>query len=370
MAHELSFRNSTGKYEMAWAGQTPWHGLGQKLVPGASHEQWRQAAGMDWKILRSKVRFAPRRDSGPEDFQVIDDKHVLFRSDTLAPLGVVSDGYKIVQPEQVLRYFDDLAQTSDFTLETAGTLFGGRHFWALASVGETAHVLDPKDKILGRLLLATSADGSLATTGKFLVESVVCHNTLTRGLAETGGSQVKVRHRTNFSAERINKRLGIQLRKQFGETMKELRKLASTEMSQEDRVKATLELYAPDAGIGALKEADLMKLTKGRAAKRIAYLAASDQAIGADLTGRSGSAWAWLNSVTQFVDHESESRTDAARLRRAWWGNGEALKNKAYDIASRISVEGLPKLAMSMDALIDGLNNGPVDEVDELEEVN
>ena len=42
---------------MAYAGEKPWHGLGNKLAPQQPIEAWKQQAGMDWKIEESEVRY-------------------------------------------------------------------------------------------------------------------------------------------------------------------------------------------------------------------------------------------------------------------------------------------------------------------------
>ena len=42
---------------MAYAGEKPWHGLGNKLAPQQPIEVWKQQAGMDWKIEESEVRY-------------------------------------------------------------------------------------------------------------------------------------------------------------------------------------------------------------------------------------------------------------------------------------------------------------------------
>lgn len=47
---------------MAYAGQRPWHGLGNKLAAGQSIEQWRRSAGMDWCIQEAEVRFVSTTD--------------------------------------------------------------------------------------------------------------------------------------------------------------------------------------------------------------------------------------------------------------------------------------------------------------------
>ena len=42
---------------MAYAGQTPWHELGNPLPAKQSIDVWAQAAGMDWRIQETPVRY-------------------------------------------------------------------------------------------------------------------------------------------------------------------------------------------------------------------------------------------------------------------------------------------------------------------------
>ena len=109
MAHEIAITNGVAQYAST---QREWHGLGQLMQAGASVEDWQKQAGMDYKIQRGRIRYATET-LNPNDpvskLQTIDDKIVLFRSDTLAPLGVVSDSYKVVQPTEVLEFFREWA---------------------------------------------------------------------------------------------------------------------------------------------------------------------------------------------------------------------------------------------------------------------
>jgi len=41
---------------MAYAGATPWHGLGNNLPQKQPIEVWQREAGMDWQILESPVQ--------------------------------------------------------------------------------------------------------------------------------------------------------------------------------------------------------------------------------------------------------------------------------------------------------------------------
>jgi hypothetical protein len=40
---------------MAYAGEKPWHGLGNKLAPQQPIDVWKKNAGMDWQIEQSEV---------------------------------------------------------------------------------------------------------------------------------------------------------------------------------------------------------------------------------------------------------------------------------------------------------------------------
>jgi phage/plasmid-like protein (TIGR03299 family) len=67
-----------------------------------------------------------------------EEQRVLYRSDTHAPLSVVSQRFQEVQPMEILHFYRDLTEQSGFELETAGVLKGGKKFWALARTGQSS----------------------------------------------------------------------------------------------------------------------------------------------------------------------------------------------------------------------------------------
>jgi phage/plasmid-like protein (TIGR03299 family) len=339
MAHELTI-SANGRAEIAYVGETPWHGLGQRLEEGANLDTWAHAAGLDWKVARSRVRF------GDGDSQKIyDEAHVLFRSDTKAPLAVVSDHYKVVQPKEVLGFFRDLTEDAGFQLHTAGTLHGGKKFWALARVTSDEAIRDTKDKVGGFLLLSTSADGSVATEARWTTVRVVCQNTLRA--ASSARAAVKVSHRSVFDATATKGLLGIkpgQLRETFAATLDGFRRLAATPVSPAEQVNLTLQLLGFD--VDNLDAKELQEAGEKAAAKAINELALGRQgAIGSDLAGARNTAWGWLNSVTQYVDHSARARSQSNRLDSAWFGRGDALKERALELASARSGLALAEAA-------------------------
>ena len=109
---------------MAFVGATPWHGLGNQLTEQQPLDVWQHEAGMNWTIEQSDVLFNVSQDG--MHIRLHSDAKVLYRSDTLAPLSVVSPRYRVVQPHEVLHFYNDLVHAGGFDLETAGVLKGGR----------------------------------------------------------------------------------------------------------------------------------------------------------------------------------------------------------------------------------------------------
>jgi hypothetical protein len=82
-----------------------------------------------------------------------------------------------------------------------------RKFWALARNGQSS-ALEGNDLVQGYLLLATSCDGTLATTATPTTVRVVCNNTLTiAGEWCSFGHQGAAQHR--FDAQAVKQQLGI-----------------------------------------------------------------------------------------------------------------------------------------------------------------
>lgn len=338
MSHEITIRQS-GKAEMAYVGDTPWHGLGQELRKGAAIAEWEHAAGMDFAINRSRVRYGEG-----ENQQIFDKHHVLFRSDSKAPLGIVSPTFKIVQPREVLGFFKDLVEDSDFTLETAGTLFGGRRFWALAHIGESAIITNKADIVGGYLLLCTGADGTLATTARFTTVRVVCNNTLSMAMSAKAKNEYVVSHRSHFDGAVAKAHLGL-AHGNFSTFIKEMRNLSKQRITPADASLLTSKLIletdprrpslATLAGDGQARVEALLAAQKATGYTDIMRLF-EGAGRGADMEGVAGTAWGWVNAVTEFVDHSSRTKSVDNRLDSAWFGRGDAMKTTAVELATSL----------------------------------
>ncbi|RZA29312.1 MAG: DUF932 domain-containing protein, partial [Proteobacteria bacterium] len=253
------------------------------------------------------------------------EQKVLYRSDTKAPLSVVSNRYQIVQPREVLEFYRDLTEVSGYELETAGALKGGRKFWALARTGQTIALIG-NDQVNGYLLLATSCDGTLATTATPTTVRVVCNNTLTIALDGTARA-IKVPHNTRFDPLVVKKQLGIAVSR-WEQFMYEMRILSERKVSRKE-ADAFFNQVLSVAGTSASPQGQ----HNNRHAIAKANSLFEGKGKGSDLTSAKGTAWGLLNAVTEFVDHEKRARSADYRMDSAWFGQGAALKQRALHSA-------------------------------------
>lgn len=321
MAHQIFIKNGVAQYAST---QREWHGLGELMPAGQTVEQWQKAAGMDYQIKRGRIRYATEMvnpNTPASQLQTIDDKLVLFRSDTLAPLGVVSDGYKVVQPMEVLAFFRDYAAKGGMTIESAGVLFGGKRYFATAKLGDAVSVDGGRDKIVPYALLSTSADGSLATECRWTTVRTVCNNTLS--LALRANAAFKVSHRSVFNPD--DARAAVEAaNEEFGAFMQSARTLAKVKMEQDIAEAMTVKLLMKSSEEVARESAafdKIMALFNG-------------QGKGSNFESAHDTAWGWLNAVTEYADHHVRARTDENRKAAALWGAGDALKQKALTLVS------------------------------------
>lgn len=369
MAHELTTIN--GKTSMAYVGAEPWHGLGQSLTLGAPLSVWTKEAGFDWEALAATPTFT-RADG---TIGHLTDKQVIYRSDTGAHLSVMGGKYKIVQPREVLGFFESLIAGGDFQLETAGVLFGGSKMWALAKNGHGGEVV-AGDSVNQYLMLCTSLDGTTPTTAKFTNVRVVCNNTLRASMrAENSGQTIKVSHRSDFNADDVKRSMGLagdvwaqfmrdsQMLANKGCTLTQARDILRGIFGQPVSSRKATEIdtgsvnvfAAPtpvpaslDAGAtlsALLNRPHVVKVSEStetegrdelarilaggdkREQKSVARALAlfNGEGRGANHDGVKGTMWGLLNAVTEHVDHEL-GRTPDARLDSAWFGRGDAFK--------------------------------------------
>jgi phage/plasmid-like protein (TIGR03299 family) len=343
MAHQLE--------QMAYVGETPWHGLGNQLSPHQPIEVWAQQAGMDWRIESSDVSYMAKNDRGQSIILPYEEQRVLYRSDTHAPLSVVSQRFQEVQPKEILEFYRDLTEQSGFELETAGVLKGGKKFWALARTGQST-ASRVRMSAMAIFYWQQHVMAHLPQQHNLLL-SVVCNNTLAIALrnGSTSAGVVKVPHSTRFDAEKVKQQLGISVRA-WDEHMYEMKQLSQRKVTQQEAAayfdavfnNTSLSIAEQDDSIiqfyrNVANEANATNKTEpnGRAMSKVMDMF-NGQGRGAELSSAKGTAYGLLCSITEFVDHERRAMSTDHRLDSAWFGTGAAMKQRGLEQALRMVV--------------------------------
>lgn len=322
MAHEI-YTLSDGRQSMAYVGDTPWHGLGQKLTEGAPIETWAIEAGLNWQILQSPVTYSYEL-GGNYEFADFGGQYVNYRSDNGMPLSVVSSRYNIFQPTETLEFLREFVDAGGMHLHTAGTVKNGTKMWALAKINAdfNASSNGKSDIVEPYLLIASSCDKSLATTAQLTSVRVVCNNTLQMAV-DGKSSAVKVPHSTRFDADSVKSEMGL-VYDSIAQSARTIQQIARLTVTDQQAMTFFLELLkTPEER----KSGEVNLDSKRRAIPKLwdSYKSAP---------GSQDTVWGLVNAVTHSVDYNRHARSDDTRLNSAWFGQGATQKEQAFALAT------------------------------------
>ena len=320
MSHEVEMVN--GVAQMAYAGETPWHGLGTKVAPDLSPIQIMSKAGLDWTVEKETMTTA----SGVE----IEGKKALVRSADNKVLDVVGDNWNPVQNEQAFEFFSEYTLAGDMEMHTAGSLKGGQMVWALAKVKESFDILGG-DQVDSYLLFSNPHKYGKAIDVRFTPIRVVCNNTLSMSLGQNVANSVTLNHRNEFNPAMVKEQMGIASEK-FAKYKEMAEFLSTKKFSMDALVQYYNEVfprtYQGKKDVQVKTFADL----SSNGQKAYSYLETQPGAHFGE-----GSWWQALNSVTYLTDHKMGREVDS-RLTSAWFGANQTRKIRAVEKAVELAV--------------------------------
>jgi phage/plasmid-like protein (TIGR03299 family) len=332
MAHKIDMTNGRANIAFLGSREDVWHRMGQEMKPGMTIEQWAAAAGLDWKAI--KVPALAALPSG--ETREVEGHKFLTRSDNGYPLGYVSDGYQVVQPNDVLKWFRDYITVDDrFQLDVAGSLKDGQIVWATATFNGDMDVAG--DKHRARVLMTTTFDKTGSTINQATMTRTVCNNTLKVATSDKR-AVVRTPHHGKFNPRQTAQELAniaasFDSYKKMGEAMA-IAQMSKTDTSQFFKALLDIPFDAKEADISGRKRNQFHELNS-------AYRATVQEGTPAN------TAWTALNAVTRYVDHDRSVQSgrygseEVARFLSANFGSGDNLKGKAVDLLSRF--DGTPQ---------------------------
>ncbi len=332
MGHEITAKDVFG--EVRAHGKRAWHQLGIEIQPGLTANEALVDVGLDWetellpiyaaawnsrdeKLTRIKVagrKLHVRKDLMNEDPDDVD-----------AQLGVVSDKYKPISNKTMADFADLLCGLDrSITIETMGSLRGGKRVFALVRLPKTIKVTD-EDVLVNYVLIVNGHDGLSSFECYLTSVRVVCANTLRM-------SQGSAKRKTTFAHTGDITAKIEQARKALGIVLTEAEQFETAVFSLRDKDLTAAELldYIQDAADASFP---------GNEVKR-------DEMVGRlymnmidpkqTLPGIEHTAWAAYNAVSQYHDHERgrgavrDRKMTDARVHANLFGVSDKLKQDAF----------------------------------------
>ena len=302
---------------MAYAGATPWHGLGVQVPSDLSPAQMLEKAGMDWTVQKVPA------------FANIDGKKTnvgwsaLVRSSDSEMLSVVSNDWNPVQNHEAFEFFHEYCAAGDMEMHTAGSLRDGQIVWVLAKIKDSFELFKG-DTVESYLLFTNPHKFGQSIDVRFTPIRVVCNNTLTLSLSQNADRMVKKSHRTEFDAAQVKEQLGIATDKLA--KYKEMAAFLGSKRYTNETLKDYFNRIFPVLAYNKEKGPQRKELSKS-ATRALEVINTQPGAQYAE-----GSWWQAFNAVTYLTDHEIGRSADS-RLTSAWFGPNKNLKVKALETA-------------------------------------
>lgn len=351
----------------AFVKQAAWHGLGTIIQDLMEARNVLPTAKMDYHVDKVPL-YRQYIVDGATQYILVPDHTLTVRcdlppTDVRSQLGVVGDGYTVVQNAELVDFAEALAGESGAKFETAGTLRNGKLVWLLAVMPDTLKV--GGDNIKPYLLLHNGHDGSAAFSVRATTVRVVCWNTLSAAVGDQNYTYM-VRHTANI-AEKIGEcKAALSRTAEYNNALLETLNQFSRRRCERRFVEAFISALVPGDEKHVTKSKGETITQCGRKRNELRDLILNGQQIGADspemLVDGEPTAYALYNGFTQWTetkaqirrttDNTGEQRSEAeARMDSVLFGTHAVRRDLAMHVL-RVGT-GLEKPSEAFDSLAD-----------------
>lgn len=308
---------------MAFAGTTPWHGLGTPLTEEDLYS-WPRAcekAGLAWDVELASLVTADNQAK-------VESKAVRRTSDGRI-LGVVGPRFTVLQNKDAFAWFEPFLAAKEASLHTAGSLAEGSRVWVLAKLNRDPLGIAQGDEIEKFILLSHGHDGSLAVRCGFTPIRVVCQNTLSMAHGSTASKLIRCKHTKDIHENLENIRAVMNLANQeFEATAEQYKLLARKSINQADLTKYVKKVLKVN------DSEEIGTRTKNTIAEIIGLCEAGR---GNSLPSVRGTYWTAYNGISEFLSYD-RGRSQDSRLNSLWFGDSANLNRHALQTALEMAV--------------------------------
>jgi len=360
-----------------------YRGLGNDISDATSLGEAIKRSGLTWKVQEIAPEIPIKRESGSSN-HIAKEWKALVRHDKSAPdgirvLDIVTKGYQVIQNDEIMDIFREVAHIGNMKLQTAGTIHGGERIFAIAKLDGEFHfpgVSDRKridhggpgkvemdDSTHLKILMGSGHCSGIPLTFDVIAERQICTNgaviTAEAGRLRfvhkrelTEGDRAKVVEfieRAKYAFEKYKQKAEILRGSNFSD---EVNRAFVVELLQPNLLTDVLEHSEAVFEHGrrfkkgndqenTLQKGKLMLdfiLNEEKYKIKMEDLSLPSRQVlhsitnqpGADMA--EGTAWNTYNAVTYYVDHQ-RGRTSDNGLENAMYGNGVKMKAGALELA-------------------------------------
>lgn len=319
MAHEVE--------NMFSVKEVPWHQLGKIVQDAPSIAEGIVQAGLNWTVRMEPTFMADGRKL---------QSQVVVRETDNKILGEVGSKYHALQNAKAFEFFEPFVQSGEVTLETAGSLDGGKKIWVLAQLNRAPMEIAKGDEVRKYLLLTNRHDGMASAQVGFTPIRVVCANTLAAAIGATDSSLLRVRHtkKIETALEEVQKMVNS-ANAQFEATGERFKAMTRMGVKEADLKKYVHLVFYPQVTEAEITERQQTRLTAITEDIRRLF----ETGFGADLTGSKGTMWGLYNGVTQYLSYEAKDNADK-RFDSLWFGQSKDINARAMSVATTMAAGG------------------------------
>ena len=299
-------------------GERAWHGLGVVTEGTLPAREAFETADALFTVEKREL-FFPRATSEPEDEQLWQptESFAVVRTDTQALLGVVSKQYEIVQNDSLLRMAEFIREEVD--MDCVIVLSDGAKVCFTATLRGAATDIVPGDTVKRRIVGYLGHDGKTGCGAKFTNIRVVCQNTLTAALGESGAhSSITHKNGANNNFDALIESIDV-ARQDFVTECELMREFSRASMGIDGFREFVDEVYNIDEGQVFRKREKLERAFTRGFGFRFAP----------------ASVWSAVNAITE-VETSTRGTTAAkgrAQFARGTFGVGAQISKKAFAVA-------------------------------------
>jgi phage/plasmid-like protein (TIGR03299 family) len=296
------------KMTMISTREVPWMKLGKLIDTAMTAKEAATLTGMNFDVKLSRVKF----DTEDGTTVVFPTRKVSYRSDTMVPLGIVSDDYEPVQYSEAFDFMD-LVNPS---YVAAGLLSEGRQGFMVVEFPEVElNVLGGTDEHKLYAILRTSHDRTRGIEITLQALRGKCMNQLSlSSFGKGAANRWSFKHTKNVHVK-------------MGEAVSSLTKAKAYATEFEDLVDRLAAKTIEDGwAYNMLVDHVLPKQAKKKdeVANQIVAMMHNDVTV-----GYTGTGWGFVNAVSSYFEHERGHGTPTSRFLGAIQGPIYKATNRA-----------------------------------------